>query len=165
MSNQALSDTIPLLLNYCVVSIRSLIMSWPQTFLLCDTPRFPFMVNQTKESIYPPNRYIRQSAHLSHPHLAPYTLCALSKNTLSIHSCSTPSSASDSRAISYQLLDVACDALELDDPKIMRSKPNASMTGATKCSHQILYHPRHIYPSTPTVHLDPALPFPLFFDP
>jgi len=118
-------------------------MSWLQTFLLCDTPRFPFMVKQTKESIYPPNRYIRQSAHLSpiYPHLAPYTLCALSKNTLSIHSCSTPSSASDSRAISYQLLDAARDALELDDPKIMRSKPNASMTGATKCSHQFYIIP------------------------
>jgi len=64
--------------------------------------------------------------------------CAFSMNTLSIHSCSTPSSASDSRAILYQSLelDSACDLPELDDPKTMRWKPKASMTGATRCSGQ-----------------------------
>lgn len=58
---------------------------------------------------------------------------AFPANTASIASCSMPSSANDSRASSYQSLtfDVACAAVDGEDPKTMRWNPNASTAGLT----------------------------------
>lgn len=91
----------------------------------------------------------------------PYTTLAFFEKTASIASCSTPNSAKDSRAISYQspALELAFEAEECDDPKIIRSYPNASNTGPTiTIPDQISDFP-NLNRRLLTVHLDSPFPF------
>ena len=60
--------------------------------------------------------------------------CTFPKKTASIPSCSTPSSANDSRASSYQspACEDACDRGEGDEPQMIRWNPKASKAGPTR---------------------------------
>lgn len=78
---------------------------------------------------------------------------------LSTKACSIPVSARDSLAISYQLpaFERVLDEEEGDEPKIIRSDPNASMTGATKeISISLVMVTSRKSPLT--IHLDTTLP-------
>ena len=67
-----------------------------------------------------------------------YTDMALPPKTASTSACSTPSSANDSRASSYQspALDRACETGDDAEPNRMRWKPNASTAGPTSKKHR-----------------------------
>lgn len=70
----------------------------------------------------------------------PYTFAALPWKTPSTKSCSMPSSARDSLAISYQspTLEGPREEEDGDDPKIIRWYPKASITGPTMMASQRL---------------------------